>query len=127
MHIEGQFERGTIWTPDGGTDAATLDFIPHRAFPGVALKHLVTGDRTNGKSSCHLVKVAPHCCLSNHMHPQNLEIHQVVAGKGSAKIGAVRCEYLPGTVGVIPMDIPHEVHAGEEGLYILAVFSPALL
>lgn len=76
--------------------------------------------------SLHLVRVEPHCCLETHEHSKNLEIHKVIGGNGSVIIGDSSAEYCVGSVGVIPMGVSHKVTAGENGLYILATFSPAL-
>lgn len=126
MNSKTDFETGTIITPSALEAAATAEFIPHKSFQGVSLKLLVSGNKTGNAASLHLVRVEPHCCLETHKHPQNLELHKVVGGSGVATIGNNVAEYCAGTVGVIPMGVPHKVTAGENGLYILATFSPAL-
>ena len=91
------------------------------------MKHLVTGADTNGTSSVHLVKVNPGCCIGDHIHQGKSEIHQVVAGEGRCLLGEREIAYAEGVVAVIPADRPHSVVADEPGLFLLAVFSPALL
>jgi len=127
MKIEGQFENGKGYFITGEENFSESLFEPHKKFTGVALKHLVTGKETEGHLSCHLIKVDPHCCLESHTHPDHLEIHEVIAGKGVYKIEDREYFYQSGSIGVIPMNVIHRVEAGEEGLYILATFSPALL
>ncbi|MCL2147946.1 MAG: AraC family ligand binding domain-containing protein [Methanomassiliicoccaceae archaeon] len=102
-------------------------YVPHKAFKGVYLKHLVTGGMTEGRISSHLVKVEPFCGLELHTHPEQVEVHEVIQGSGECRIADREVAYAPGTVEAIPMGVPHKVTAGKEGLYILAKFSPALL
>ena len=35
-------------------------------------------------------------------------------------------EYVPGVISIMPSKVHHEVHAGEEGLFLFAKFMPAL-
>lgn len=127
MKIESRFENGKGHFITGEENFSELLFEPHKKFTGVALKHLVTGKETEGQLSCHLVRVEPFCCLESHTHPAHLEVHEVVAGEGTYIIDGRKYFYQPGSIGVIPMDVSHRVEAGQEGLYILATFSPALV
>lgn len=34
--------------------------------------------------------------------------------------------YTPGVISTLPADVPHEVNAGDNGLYLFAKFMPAL-
>jgi len=106
---------------------ADADYAPHRTFKGVYLKHLVKGDVTEGRISSHLVKVDPFCTLDTHTHPEQVEIHEVLQGAGECRIAEREIRYTPGVVAVIPQNVPHRVAAGENGLYILAKFTPSLL
>ena len=117
MNIAEQFE----------TAAKGIDYAPHKTFKGVSLKHLVKGDTTDGRISSHLVRVEPFCSLDEHIHAGQFEIHEVIQGSGECLIAGKQIHYAPGTVAVIPQDTPHSVKAGENGLYILAKFTPALL
>ena len=104
-----------------------IAYIPHKAFKGVHLKHLVKGETTEGRISSHMVKVEPFCSLETHVHPEQIEIHEVIHGAGECQIAEKQIQYAPGTVEVIPQNTPHKVTAGENGLWILAKFTPALL
>ena len=117
MNIAEQFE----------AVSCSINFIPHKSFKGVYLKHLVRGDMTDSRISSHLVKVEPFCSLDTHTHSEQLEIHEVIQGDGKCLIADEQLQYTPGTVAVIPQNTPHTVTAGESGLYILAKFQPALL
>lgn len=127
MNIGEVFERGTIYDDLTTTKSDSIDFTPHKTFKGVFLKHLVKGEATNNKLSCHLVKVEPNCTLETHVHSDSVEIHEVIHGDGECKIADNQVQYVVGTIGVIPKDVQHKVTAGKDGLYILAKFSPALL
>jgi len=63
-----------------------LEYMPHKTFKGVYLKHLVKGESTNSQISCHLVKVEPFCSLDMHSHPEQLEIHEIIFGDGDCQI-----------------------------------------
>ncbi len=121
------FENGKLFTMLNSKNLSDLGWKPHQTFKGVYLKHLVTGVDSNNEISCHLVKIEPGCEIGLHTHQNNLEIHEVIAGSGSFLLGEDNYEYLPGNIGVIPKNVVHQVLAGEEGLYLLAKFSPALL
>jgi len=127
INIANDFENGKIHTKTECFDAQDLDFVPHAKFKGVSLKHLVTGAMTGGLISSHLVRVEPGCVLDTHIHEKNLEIHEVISGSAKAMVGEKEVDYLPGVIGVLPAGVPHRIAAGEEGIYILAKFTPALV
>ncbi len=104
-----------------------IEYTPHSKFNGVYLKHLVTGEMTGGKISCHLVKVEPFCSLDTHCHTQQLEIHEIIFGSGDCQIADRQIDYSPGVIEAIPQNIKHRVTAGKDGIFILAKFIPALL
>ncbi len=121
------FETGSVSGSAGKRKTESIAWTPHPAFAGVSMKHLVTGADTNGTSSVHLVRVNPGCCIGDHIHDGKTEIHQVVAGDGRCLVEEREIEYGEGVVAVIPADRQHSVVAGAPGLFLLAVFSPALL
>lgn len=127
MNIGELFETGAICSQSTVIKSDSIEFTPHKAFKGVFLKHLVKGEETGNQLSCHLVKIEPFCVLETHTHPDSLEIHEVIYGEGECKIAENLVAYKVGTVGVIPMNTKHKVTAGEDGLFILAKFTPALL
>lgn len=127
MNIKNAFENGKIISSKGDKRSSNLEYQPHKSFAGVSLKHLVTGEETSHLISCHLVRVEPNCSLDTHTHDGNLEIHEVISGNGTCYLDSKKSEYTQGTVTIIPAGISHKVVAGEEGLWILAKFTPALL
>jgi quercetin dioxygenase-like cupin family protein len=127
MNIANDFDNGKIYTKTEIIDAQNLDFVPHAKFKGVSLKQLVTGAMTGGQVSSHLVRVEPGCVLDTHIHEKNLEIHEVIAGSAKAMVGDKEVDYVPGVIGILPAGVPHRIAAGEEGIYILAKFTPALV
>lgn len=126
MNIGNCFENGEVGTISEIIKSEDKNFNPHPKFKGVYLKDLVTGDMTGNKISCHLVKVEPFCTLDTHVHENNLEIHEIISGNATCYIGENTISYNVGTIGVIPENVPHKVEAGENGIYILAKFIPAL-
>jgi len=73
------------------------------------------------------VNVNPYCALETHIHENQWELHQVVAGEGDCLLNDRRIPYNPGCLTLIPQGARHRVEAGEKGLMLLATFFPALL
>lgn len=118
----------TIYTPEkGARDAGAFAWNDHPSFAGVAMKHLLRGEDTGGAVSCHLVRVAPGKALLPHIHEGQWELHEVVAGSGTAMIDGADMDYAPGVAAVIPKGLRHGVRAGEQGLVLFAKFFPALV
>ncbi|WP_353119100.1 cupin domain-containing protein [Nitratidesulfovibrio sp.] len=120
-------EHAEIGCPDGHYDACGMAWNPHPSFQGVEMKHLVRGASTEGRLSCHMVRVAPGCTLETHVHEGQWELHEVMHGSGRAEVSGKGMDYRPGSVNVIPMGTAHRVQAGDDGLWLLAKFFPALL
>ena len=118
---------GTICFMDKDQCTGDCSWNAHPAFAGVALKHLIRGVDTGGALSCHMVRIDPGCCLENHAHEGQWELHEVVRGQGKARLAGREVDYLPGGMAVIPMGQPHRVEAGPDGMVLLAKFFPALV
>ncbi len=97
-------------------------WVDHPSFPGVAMKTLVTPDVTGGALKSLLVRVAPGAALEKHIHADEWEMHEVIAGSGQATLSAGCAEYRRGVIAVIPQGTEHSVRAGEQGLIMLAKF-----
>jgi mannose-6-phosphate isomerase-like protein (cupin superfamily) len=107
----------------------TFDAIPwskHPAFEGVELKHIITSERTDGQFSYHLVRIAPNKKIGSHIHEKQLETHEVISGTGVCVNDGVELPYEAGVISIFPIGVPHEVIAGDDGLYLFAKFMPAL-
>ena len=102
-----------------------LDWNPHPAFYGVALKHLMDQNGTGGSLSLHLVRVDPGCTLEPHTHPEQDELHLVLEGAGQGLLENSALDYRPGTARFLPKGQEHSVRAGEGGLLLAALFTPA--
>ncbi len=118
---------GAIISAEQATQTAALAWNQHPTCPGVALKHLITGKQTGGALSCHIVKVAAGCEITEHIHADKLELHEILSGNGVGVLVAQEIPYIAGTAVIIPASQPHKVSAGAEDLYLLAKFTPALL
>jgi quercetin dioxygenase-like cupin family protein len=116
------FDQGTVIHGAERVPAASLAWNAHKTFAGVSLKNLLTGEDTDAMLTCHLVRIEPNMSIGLHSHPDSLELHEVVAGSGVCAAGKNTVPYTPGTVSVIARNLPHAVHAGEDGLYLLAKF-----
>ena len=119
-------EEGKLLLPDA---TITFDVIPwskHPTFEGVELKHIITSERTDGQFSYHLVRIAPNKKIGNHIHERQLETHEVIFGTGVCVNDGVELPYEAGVISIFPIGVPHEVIAGDDGLYLFAKFMPAL-
>lgn len=122
-----QFDKaGKLALPDTEILFADIPWSKHPVFEGVELKHIITSGQTDGQFSYHLVKIAPNKKIGNHVHRTQLETHEVISGNGICINKGTEIKYEPGVISILPMNIPHEVKAGSEGLYIFAKFMPAL-
>lgn len=124
--LKKRFEDGIIYTLDNDIMGQDIAYTPHPKFKGVALKHLVTGDMTDGLISCHIVKVEPGCVLDFHSHENAVEIHEVIEGSGICTIRDKNVKYNVGVLGVMPKGVPHKIAAGKDGITVLAKFAPPL-
>ena len=127
MERKNVFENGTAVTAGVASLIGDIEWNPHPTFKGVSMKHVIKGADTEGRLSCHLVRIEPGCEIGDHVHEGKMELHEVVAGDGHCLIGKERVAYAAGTMACIPDDVRHSVKAGEAGLEILAKFSPALI
>ncbi len=119
-------EGGKLLLPDA---TITFDAIPwskHPTFEGVELKHIITSERTDGEFSYHLVRIAPNKKIGNHIHEKQLETHEVISGTGVCVNDGVELPYETGVISIFPIGVPHEVIAGDDGLYLFAKFMSAL-
>lgn len=124
--LEEFAEAGHLALPEAAVDFAAVPWAAHPSFAGVELKQLVSGAQTEGKFSYHLVRIAPGGQIGLHTHPTQLETHEVIAGSGFCLRDGQKIAYEPGVISLLPANVPHEVQAGDEGLYLFAKFIPAL-
>lgn len=121
------FNKGILHINGKCIEIEKLDWNEHPAFKGVFLKHLIKGEDTNNQLSCHLVKINANCEIGLHNHVGKTELHEVIEGNGQCSIEKETINYQSGVITFIPADVNHLVKAGNEGLFILAKFFPALL
>lgn len=113
--------------PERTEEAGTIPWMSHPAFQGVFLKHLVIGKDSGNSLSCHLVRVDPGMELGEHIHEGQWELHEVIQGSGTCRLGTRDFPYAVGRMTVIPQGMSHSVRAGQRGLILLAKFFPALV
>lgn len=130
MDDQNLFERfdtqGQLRLPGAAITFRDLAWNRHPTFDGVELKHIVTAKETGGQFSYHLVRIAPGKAIGSHVHQDQLETHEVIAGTGVCASGGAELAYEPGVVAILPKGLPHAVTAGSGGLYLFAKFIPAL-
>ena len=130
MDYKNLFEKfnkgGKLLLPDTTVDFDAIGWSKHPASPVVELKHIITSEKTDGQFSFHLVRIAPNKKIGNHIHEKQLETHEVICGAGVCVNNGEKLSYEAGIISIFPIGIPHEVIAGEDGLYLFAKFMPAL-
>jgi quercetin dioxygenase-like cupin family protein len=126
MSLRTDLETGGIFQPGKECLAADIIWDDHPKFKGVAIKTLVTAADTDGRFSCHLVRVQVGCKIEEHRHDGSYELHEVVEGIGTCKLGNRKIAYKSGVTAVIPAGVPHSVSADKE-LYLLAKYVPAMV
>lgn len=124
MDLSGQ---SIVFHTNNEEKISDIEWSEHPKFKGVHMKHIITGASTEGLISCHLVRVMPGCCLEMHIHDNNLEMHEVMDGKGTCLLDGKEILYQKGVAAIIPKGSPHMVKAGDKGLMIMARFAPALV
>ena len=105
-----------IFLMDKQIDIDTLKWNPHPTFKGVYLRHLITGEESDGKLSCHIVKIDPGCVLDTHIHDGKIELHEVVDGSGMMYLDKQEFSYSTGRICLIPANTQHKVVAGKDGV-----------
>ena len=120
------FNCGKLSLPKGAASFGGIAWSKHPTFEGVELKHIITAKDTGGAFSYHLVRIAPNKSIGNHIHETQLETHEVIAGRGVCINDGTELAYEPGVISIMPAKVPHQVDAGEDGLYLFAKFFPAL-
>ena len=121
-----KFNEGQLRMPEQTILFEQIPWSKHPTFEGVELKHIIKAKDTDGKFSCHLVRIAPDKSIKNHIHETQLETHEVIYGDGICINNGCELVYEPGVISIMPSKVHHEVHAGKDGLFMFAKFFPAL-
>lgn len=121
-----KFNNGKLALPGSEKAFEEISWSKHPTFEGVELKHIITAADTDGQFSYHLVRIAPGKAIGNHIHETQLETHEVIAGDGICINDGAEIKYEEGIISIMPAKVPHEVLAGENGMYLFAKFMPAL-
>ncbi|MDR3493162.1 MAG: cupin domain-containing protein [Ancalomicrobiaceae bacterium] len=101
------------------------NWTSHPTFAGVRLARLVGPAESGGALTTLLVSLAPHARMEPHRHERQTEQHLVLAGHGRMTLQEGEQDYEPGTLVVIAEGKEHSVAAAEDGMMLLAVFTPA--
>ena len=126
MNTFEQFNTGSLSLPQKTIGFTTIPWSKHPTFIGVEMKNILTSKDTNGEFSFHLVHIAANKEIGFHVHKQQLETHEVIAGSGTCTNNQSNLTYTPGVISIFPKNIEHKIVAGPDGLYLFAKFFPAL-
>ncbi len=124
--VKGLSEGKIVYT-DKELNVTDLEWNPHPSFTGAFLKHLVKGDATGGKFSCHLIRIQDGFEIGEHVHDGKWEFINIVGGVGKGEIAGKETVCELGVSLVVPENVKHRIVAGNGDVYLLAKFIPALL
>lgn len=124
--IFDKMDGGRIEYVDRVVEAGEITCKAHPIYAGVCLKTLIGFEETGGRFSSLLVRLEAGSEIGEHIHDNQWELHEVVGGKGKCFILDKEIDYEPGVCTVIPHGRKHRVEAGEQGLFLLAKFIPAV-
>lgn len=120
------FKNGTITVNKENINVDSIPWVTHHIFEGVYMKDLITGEKTEGKISCHIVKIEKGFEIKNHIHQESHELHEVLYGDGYSIVNNIQIKYHSGAISLIEKGINHSVKAEKETIFMLAKFFPAL-
>ena len=127
MDTFNSFENGILEVNGVSLAIKDIKWNEHSAFKGVFLKNLLKSTDTGGVFSTHLVKIEPGAEIGSHVHTDNAELHEVIAGDGCCIMEKRRISYSAGVCTFIDTSSKHRVIADKNGLFLFAKIFPALL
>ena len=107
-------------------EISNIQWDKHPKFLGVFTKTLLTGKDSNNNLSAMIVKIDPYHEIGDHIHDGKYELHEIISGDGVGIVDNKKIEYKAGVVSLIPGNIHHSVKAGDNGIILLAKFTPPL-
>jgi quercetin dioxygenase-like cupin family protein len=94
------------------------EIVPLRIWNGVV------GRAVAGKeATLAAIDLEPDTAVPEHRHV-NEQTGILLRGTLEFRIGEETKELAPGAMWVIPADVPHSVHAGPEGAFLVELFAP---
>ena len=116
------FEKGSVNIGTGSKEITSIPWTEHKKFSGVFLKDIISHEETEGRLTCHLVRINPDSKIGLHTHPDSMELHEVISGSGVCITEHGELLYKPGSMAILKRGEPHEVVAGDAGLCLFAKF-----
>jgi mannose-6-phosphate isomerase-like protein (cupin superfamily) len=86
---------------------------------------LTTGEETGGRHDLTLCEQPAGGMTPLHLHSRYEERFWVVAGSMTVWAGSEKACLTPGHFYVVPMNVPHAIQAGPDGVRALNISSPA--
>ena len=84
----------------------------------------VVGRSVEGKeATLAAIELDPNTEVPEHRHV-NEQTGMLIRGSLTFRIGDETKELRPGSMWVIPADVPHAVHAGPDGAFLVELFAP---
>jgi quercetin dioxygenase-like cupin family protein len=118
------FTAGATFCPDRAVLSLDVPWVRHPAWPGVALKELLTKSDTDRAFGYLLVRVEDGCEAGVHAHPDEWEWNGVLAGEGLFFFGEQEVPFTAGASFVTPPGVGHRVCATGGEVLLLALFIP---
>jgi quercetin dioxygenase-like cupin family protein len=121
------FSEGKVEYTEKELKVKDLEWNPHPSFAGVFLKHLVKGDSSDGKFSCHLIRIKDSFEIGEHIHDNKWEFINIIGGVGKGELAGKEIVCELGVSLVVPENVKHRIVADNGDVYLLAKFIPALI
>ena len=105
-----------------------LPWRPHPTAKGVNIKPLATKSEDGLNVTCILVKIPAGVEVSEHIHPEQVDILYPIQGQAEMDVeGTGTFPLKPGMVVRVPKGTKHKIFNVTEELLIYDVFQPAIL
>jgi quercetin dioxygenase-like cupin family protein len=125
MNISDLMNNGNLFINGRKVRAiSNISWDKHPKFKGVYTKTIFAGAESNNYINAMMVRLDPNSEIEMHTHEGKFELHEIIDGEGEAIIDNTKIKYLPGIISLIPADIKHSIKSGENGMLLLAKFTP---
>lgn len=107
-------------------DPAALPIAEHPRFAGIAMQQVFT-QADHAFASVGLVFVPPGGVIGLHIHPQEIEVVHIRAGRAILTTEGVERLFSAGQFVAIPIGMEHGLrNAGEETVELITFFTPPI-
>lgn len=105
---------------------ADLPWGEHPRFPGIGMKQVFT-KASHPFASVGLVRVPPGGVIGRHIHPNEVELIHIRAGRAILTTGEIERPFEAGQFVAIPIGMQHGLrNEGDETVELITFFTPPI-